>query len=221
MRDTGPVQVESVEVVGAVVRCVAASEKAPGLVATADVCREGSRLVVTALSFGQDQHTDFGSVCEVTNDHLRLLTPTAVVRALTDYLAEHPSQELLAWFKSVGSETGMTTVAHVETARQLTKGAESPRRAGRPPKFNSDELVHWTTVCIRLDAARPRSLHDAIAQEMRNSGQELLAHSTKDNARDLLRTLREHGYLEPARKGGARDPLVPGQRCYLTGVDDQ
>lgn len=211
-------RVESIDVVGTVVRCIAVTEKAPGLVATADVCRQGSRLIVTQLSLGQDQHENFGDVFEITNDRLRHFTPTSLVRALTDYLADHPSHELLAWFRSVGSASGMTKVAHVETARHLTSGAELPRRAGRPPKFILDELVHWTTVCLQLDAGRPRSLHDAIAQEMRKSGQELLAHSTKDNARDLLRTLREHGYLEPARKGGARDPLNPGPN-YPLGVD--
>lgn len=211
-------EVESVEAVGAVVRCVAVTEKAPGLVASVEICRQESRLIVTQLCLGQDQHTDFGSASEVTSDHLRLFAPAAIIRALTDYLAAYPSGDLLAWFQASGSETVMANVVNAEAVQRITEAADPPRRAGRPAKFNRDEMVHWTTICLQLDADRPRSLHDAIAHEMRDSGRDHLAHSTRDNARDLLRTLREHGYLEPARKGGARDPLNPGPH-YPFGVD--
>lgn len=208
--ETLRMRVERVEIAGGAARCTAVTEKASGIVANADISRQGRRLIVTQLRLGQDQHTDFGRVTEVTGDCLRLFNPSAIVRALTDYLAHYPTDELLAWFQSVDSAAGVASISHVAAAQQLTADAELPRRAGRPPKFSKAELIQWATVCLRLDGDEPKSLHDALAKEMSSSGQERLALSTKANARDLLRTLRNQGYLQPARKGGVHDRLSPG-----------
>lgn len=218
------VEIQTVTVVGETVKVAVVRPDTPGLIATADVTRLGDRLVVTQLWLAQDHHTGDGRVAEISRERLGLFDPPAIIRALTDYLINDMTAvvlgELRAWFSKSNSPTGVKWVGEVERAGRLTAGAEGPRRAGRPPKFTPDERLRWAAEVLRIDSTKPKSLWAVVARAMRESGRPDLGESEASHARDLIRELRTHKYLQPASKSGAREPLLPGPNYTIGKMNE-
>jgi len=148
---------------------------------------------------------------EITRAMLRRIDPSAIVRGLYDFtdLADvTDAMEVRRWLQA--NRSGEIREAHSGVAQAI----EPRPHRGRRPKFTEEELLHWTGRALELDDSRPESLRRALATEMSTSGRADLTHSTPENARDLLHTLRRRDLLQKPRVQGARERLVPTEK-YL------
>jgi hypothetical protein len=203
----GGVRIERLEPTERRITFTCVRSELPGFAFTADVERLDGRLVITRLEIGHAPHPK-AVPAEITRAVHRAAEPAALLRALIVHLECAPTaDEAIAWFLAHGSQTGADQAENVKRAQTVATGLATPRGRGRPPKIQPRALADWAHLALRVSGGNPRSLHEALAAEMRKAG---LSDATRATARDLVFKLRAAKLLAPAPRAGSRDPLQPG-----------